>query len=483
MTNLDISSKVPGFLGAAISAEARSGQYVAPAKVQKLLKIFDAICAFVTFTGLFFYSLRFLSDDAAIIAGTVIAAEATYVCILGMRWIRIYDVDILARPLRGTAAALSLITLVGVVVLWLIDFALFELQGKGMVAWILVNAAHILTSRTVVGLWAKPLAKAGCFERRIAIVGGGEFAGEAIRALEASTDIDIHILGMYDDRTDDRSPPVVAGYRKLGNLAKLAEAARRGEVDMVVLAIPMTAHIRLMQLLPKLWLLPVEVRVCGQAIDMKLSPSAYGYLGRLPLLTVFSRPRTSGMGFAKQATDFLVAAVLVAALSPLLALIAAAIATTSAGPILIRQARKNFDNGDLELSRFRTRSIETGEFTAVGKVLRALHLDKLARLFDVLQGKLAIVGPAPHVRISEGEVGHYERVANAYCLRHHVKPGLTGWAQIHGLQNDSDSPEGAENRVKYDLEYVDRASWLFDLSILLKTPFAWIRNERPEYTV
>ena len=252
-----------------------------------MLKGFDGLCAFATFTGLFFHSLRFMSDEAALVTAVVIAAEATYIYFYGMRWLRIYAIDILARPLRGALSALSLLTIIGGSILWFIDAVLFDVYIHGMLTWIIVNAAHVMTSRTIIGIWAQPLAAKGAFKRRIAIVGGGDEAAKAMMAIDQSPDIDVQIVGFYDDRTDDRSPPIVCGYRKIGNLAKLAEDARSGEIDLIVIAIPMTAHVRLMTLLPKLWALPVDVRVCSQAIDMKLSPSAYSYLGKLPLLNVF----------------------------------------------------------------------------------------------------------------------------------------------------------------------------------------------------
>jgi lipopolysaccharide/colanic/teichoic acid biosynthesis glycosyltransferase len=214
---------------------------------------------------------------------------------------------------------------------------------------------------------------------------------------------------------------------------------------------------------------------------MKLSPSAYKYLGKLPLLTVFSRPLRSAPGALKRVTDFLVAAGLLTVFAPIGLMIAISLAATSKEGILVNKRYRNFDGSDLDLLEFRTRNSDSDRPTALGEFLEAMHLHHWPSLFNVLKGQVSIVGPAPNTEISEGEVGQYERVANAYCLRHKIKPGLTGWAQIHGLTKAADSPEGVENRVKYELEYVDRVGWLFDLSIMLKTPFAWIRNERPEY--
>ena len=277
------------------------------------------------------------------------------------------------------------------------------------------------------------------------------------------------------------------GYNKIGRIESLSEYCVNNRVDLIILSIPMTAHGRLMQLLPQMWKLPVDVRICGQAIDMKLSPRAYTFLGKLPLLTVFSRPLNNKALRTKNLMDKVIASLLIAMISPVLLMTAVAVFIANRGKLLAYDSRIGFDGNPINLLRFRTRLDELDEngevaYTPIGKWLESSSLHEMPELFNVLKGDLAIVGPAIHSE-NRDEVGAYEKVADSYCTRHGLRPGLVGWAQIHGFGGELESVENIENRVKYDLEYVDRFSWVFDIRIIAQTPFAQLRSKSPQYVV
>ncbi len=488
MPQTDFTSTLPDPLNAAGKRNKQTPSYVNPGHVQWLLRLFDAAILFASLVVLFNLALQFLSPEAALIAAALLAAEFTYVCAIALRWIRIYDIDYLINAAHGAIAAIGVTTVVGGTALLFTNSLLFPLPPGRALVWLAAVALYFLSSRLCAGMWAKPLAASGAFRQRIAVVGGGKHAEAAIAALETSPDIDIDIVGIFDDRGNDRSPAVVRGHKKIGRISDLAAYVRDDLVDLVILTIPMTAHTRLMQLLPQLWKLPVDVRICGQAIDMKLSPRAYTFLGRLPLLTVFSRPLGSGKLRNKQIMDRLIAATLIGVLSPVILTIALAIRLTSKGPLLETDPRIGFDGNPINVLRFRTRTVADQDkpertLTPVGRFLEMTSLNAMPELFNVLKGDLSIVGPAAHRTPDRDDIGLYEKVADSYCLRHGIKPGLVGWAQMHGFGGHMDSPQMIENRVKYDLEYVDRFSWLFDLRILAKTPFARLRSQSPQYVV
>jgi lipopolysaccharide/colanic/teichoic acid biosynthesis glycosyltransferase len=463
-------------------------QYVNPARMETALKVMDALAFLASLTVLFNMSLRFLSQDAALMASGFLAAEVTYLCVIALRWIRIYDTDFLIRFSHGLLAACGVTTFVGGAALLFANTFLFPLPPGSPLAWLGVMAVYFAISRGAASLWARPLAESGAFRQRIAIVGGDDNAASVIDALETSDDIDVEILGFFDSRDDVRSPPVVRGHNKLGRISDIHEFCARNRVDLVIVAIPMTAHQRLMKLLPKLWRLPVDVRISGQAIDMKLSPRAYTFLGKLPLLTVFSRPLGNKALRTKTLMDKIISAAFITILSPLLVLTGLAVLLTSRGSLLIHEKHIGFDGKPINLLRFRTRQdVETADgeeapYTLIGRWLEQGSLHESPEMFNVLKGDLSIVGPAIHDHHRD-EIGLYERVADSYCQRHGLKPGLIGWAQIHGFGDNLDTIENIENRVKYDLEYVDRFSWTFDLRILVKTPFAWLRSKSPQYVV
>ena len=469
--------------------DTRSAEkYINPARMQSVLRIFDGAAILLTLTYLFYIALLFLGPEAAIIAALFLATEVTYFCMIGLRWIRIYDIDFLTNPIRGLIAACGVTCFVGGASLLITNSFLFPLIPGTPLAWLGTIAAYFGMTRIVAGLWAKPLADAGAFRQRIAIVGGDENAGKLIDALETSDDIDVEILGMFDNRDDDRSPPVVRGYRKLGRISALREYCENNRVDLVILAIPMTAHARLMQLLPQLWKLPVDVRISGQAIDMKLSPRAYTFLGKLPLLTVFSRALDERSLRVKDIADKAIAALLITMISPVMLLTGLAVFITNGGRLFDHQAFTGFDGKPINLLRFRTRKGEAGgggdrPYTLIGRWIENATLHEMPELFNVIKGDIAIVGPAIHTNSDRDDIGLYEKVCDSYCVRHGIRPGLVGWAQIHGFGGELDNDEKIENRVKYDLEYVDRFNWIFDLRILAQTPFAWLRSRSPQYVV
>lgn len=463
------------------------GSYFNPGRIQSVMKAFDVAALLVSLTVLFYAALQFMSKDAAIIAAAFLAVEVTYVCMIALRWIRIYDTDFLVKVSHGVLAGCGVMAFVGGAALLFTNTFLFPLVPGTSLAWLASMAVYFGITRGAAGMWTKPLAASGAFRQRIAIVGGDDNAGKVIEALETSDDIDVEILGMFDNRGDDRSPPVVQGYKKIGRIDALAEYCANNRVDLVVLAIPMTAHGRLMQLLPQLWKLPVDVRICGQAIDMKLSPRAYTFLGKLPLLTVFSRSLTGRALRTKNIMDKLTISVLIAMISPLLVATAAAVFVTNRGKVLTHDARTGFDGKPINLLRFCTRNetdnaVGEPSYTLLGRWLESASLHEMPELFNVLKGDLSIVGPAIPAD-NRDEISAYEKVSDSYCIRHGLRPGLVGWAQIHGFGGELDNAEKIENRVKYDLEYVDRFSWVFDLRILAQTPFAWLRSKSPQYVV
>ena len=157
-------------------------------------------------------------------------------------------------------------------------------------SWYLAGFAALVLERICLSVAVRRMAAAGRFERRTAIVGGGDPANEIIRALQAQPETGIRIVGVFDDRDDSRSPPVVGGYEKLGTVADLVEYARKTPLDLVIFTLPISAENRLLQMLGKLWVLPIDIRLSAHASKLRLRPRSYSYIGSVPVLDVFDRP-------------------------------------------------------------------------------------------------------------------------------------------------------------------------------------------------
>ena len=341
----------------------------------------------------------------------------------------------------------------------------------------------LVAERFALSRYIGAQVRQGRFDRRTAIVGGGPLAEDLIRALEAQADSGIRIVGLFDDRGDDRSSTVVAGYPKLGSVTDLVAYARSTRLDLVVFTLPIAAEDRMLQMLAKLWVLPIDIRLSAQATKLRLRPRAYSYLGDVPVLDVFDKPMADWDIVAKTVFDRVVGTLMLVALTPAMLGVALAVRLTSPGPVLFRQKRYGFNNELIEVFKFRSMYVDQGDaaaatlvtrgdprVTPVGRFIRKTSLDELPQLFNVVKGELSLVGPRPHALQAKAANTLYDQVVDGYFARHKVKPGITGWAQINGWRGETDTSEKLQRRVEHDLYYIENWSVLFDVRILLATP-------------
>ncbi len=445
---------------------AKRARFVDPLGVQRGLKAADFVLLLIATLGVFLGSSLLIPDNAASLIGFLVL-EVALGSVLMMSWVGLYGLDLLLDPKRGMVSALLVTAGLGGVVFLATHLGLVPLEPWWLASWLGLCIAHFTSTRMAAYLWAKPKARAGKFRQRVAVVGWGQDAEIAVGLLRGADPDRIEVVGLFDDR-GSRAGSGVA------NMADLVAAARAGWIDLVIVAIPFAIEHRLLQTLKQLWPLPVDVRIAGQASQLKLSPRAYGYLGRLPLLTVFDRPLT-GRRRAKDILDRTLAGLLLALLLPVMALAALAVRLESRGAVLVKEMAQGFDGAAIVLSRFRCGAKPA---SWLGRGLQSLGLERAPQLWNVLKGELSLVGPRLHsagtAPVADDSLGSlYRQVIDGYFARHGIKPGITGWAQIN-------RPEGGvqmlERTTKHDLEYVDRWSLLFDLYILFKAPFSLLRK-------
>ena len=465
-------------------------RYVDDEVVQRLLKTMDFLVFFATAA---FYSTAFagrldISNGVSII--TFFSLVLSFLCILFLRDLGLYKAPALLNGgwsfLKSTAA----VYITGVAAYTFLDHLLFPLDQRWPLYWALIVSSHLALSRFLAQAWARPVAAQGRFRKRIAIVGGGKVAEDALGTLEASHDLNIEVIGLFDDRDDVRSPKSIRRHLKIGKVADLATYARNHRVDLIIVAIPLSAEARLLYILKRLWELPVDIRISGKASSLKFSSKAYTYIGNLPLLSVFDRPLMGWGLFLKNTFDRIVAALAITALAPVMLLVAIAIRLESKGPVIFKQKRYGFNNELIEVFKFRSMYTDRcdahaamlvskgdSRVTRVGRFIRRTSLDELPQLFNVLTGQLSLVGPRPHATQAKAANTLYEQVVDGYFARHKVRPGITGWAQVNGWRGETDTREKIEQRVKHDLDYIDRWSLLFDVKILARTPLALLKSE------
>jgi Undecaprenyl-phosphate glucose phosphotransferase len=354
-----------------------------------------------------------------------------------------------------------------------------------------VLVAERLFLRTMVRSWARQ----GRLDRRTIVVGSDKNGEQLIEALNVQDDSDLDILGVFDDRNDSRALDTCAGSPKLGKVDDIIEFARRTRIDLVLFALPISAETRILEMLKKLWVLPVDIRLSAHTNKLRFRPRSYSYLGKVPTLDVFEAPITDWDLVMKWLFDHVVGAIILLLALPVMALVGLAIKLDSPGPVLFRQKRFGFNNERIDVFKFRSLYHHHADPTAskvvtkndsrvtrVGRFIRKSSLDELPQLFNVVfKSNLSLVGPRPHAVQGKLQSQLFDEAVDGYFARHRVKPGITGWAQINGWRGEVDSEEKIQKRVEFDLYYIENWSVLFDLYILLKTPLALISKNENAY--
>ena len=360
-----------------------------------------------------------------------------------------------------------------------------------LLSWFGTGLVTLMVERLLLAMYVRRLTRLGRLDRRTVIVGGGASGEQLLHDLAQQQDTDLRIYGVFDDRTDMRSPDVVAGFPKLGNVDDLVEFARHTRLDLVIFTLPISAEQRLLQMLRKLWVLPIDIRLAAHMNKLRFRPRSYSYIGNVPVLDVFDKPIADWDMLLKTAFDKIVGLICLILAAPVMLAIAIAIKITTKGPILFKQKRFGFNNETIEVLKFRSMYHDQSDYevkqqvtrddprvTKVGRFIRKTSLDELPQLLNVVfQGNLSLVGPRPHAVNAKAADRMYDDVVDGYFARHRVRPGITGWAQVNGWRGETDTSEKIQGRVEHDLYYIENWSILFDLYIVLITPFALIKAE------
>jgi Undecaprenyl-phosphate glucose phosphotransferase len=409
----------------------------------------------------------------------------------------LYEVQIFRGQLRQMTRMISAWTLVFLLFTGVSFFAKLggEVSRLWLAAFFLIGLTALIGERLILRTLVRSWAQDGRLDRRTVIVGSDQNGEQLVEALNKQDDSDIHVLGVFDDRNDSRALETCAGSPKLGKVDDIVEFARRTRIDLVLFALPISAETRILEMLKKLWVLPVDIRLSAHTNKLRFRPRSYSYLGEVPTLDVFEAPITDWDLVMKWLFDRVVGSICLLLALPVMALVALAIKLDSPGPVLFRQKRLGFNNERVDVFKFRSLYHHQADPTAskmvtkndprvtrVGRIIRKTSLDELPQLFNVVfKGNLSLVGPRPHAVNIKLQSRPFDEAVDGYFARHRVKPGITGWAQINGWRGEIDNEEKIQKRVEFDLYYIENWSVLFDLYILLKTPLALLTKNENAY--
>lgn len=313
--------------------------------------------------------------------------------------------------------------------------------------------------------------------RPTVVIGGGVLGVKLARSLEAERERGCIFLGFFDDRSGSRLDPAAAA-RHLGTLGEVNAYLSRHSVKDVFIALPLSSQPRITRLLASLQDSTASVYLAPDVFGISVIQGRLQDLGGVPVVGLLETPFTGVNELIKRLSDIVLAGAILLLISPLMLLLAAGVKLSSPGPVIFRQRRNGLNGEEIIVYKFRSMSsADDGvvvrqaqrhdpRVTPFGAFLRRTSLDELPQFVNVLQGRMSIVGPRPHA-VAHNE--QYRRLIQAYMLRHKVRPGITGWAQVNGLRGETDTVGKMQARVEYDLEYLRNWSLGFDLRIIART--------------
>ncbi|WP_207902762.1 undecaprenyl-phosphate glucose phosphotransferase [Reinekea marinisedimentorum] len=343
--------------------------------------------------------------------------------------------------------------------------------------WFVGTYASLIGWRFAFALFLKRIRAAGRNTRSVAIIGLGDIGEQLIHEIEKNPSTGYRIQAVFDDRSVERVNPSVSQHLQ-GSIKEGVERAKQNEFEVVYVALPMKAEERIQEILYLLGDTTATVHLVPNLFVYCLMSASMSHVGEMQTISVFDNPMQGSSAALKRAEDILISLMVLSVIAIPMLLISIAIKVTSPGPIIFKQDRYGLGGRKIKVWKFRSMTVTDNganvvqakkgdaRITPVGAFLRKTSLDELPQFINVLKGDMSVVGPRPHA-VSHNE--SYRKQVSYYMLRHKVKPGITGWAQVNGWRGETDTVEKMEMRVEYDLDYIKNWSLWMDFKIVLWT--------------
>jgi putative colanic acid biosynthesis UDP-glucose lipid carrier transferase len=352
----------------------------------------------------------------------------------------------------------------------------FDFSFRVFFQWYLLVSIGLVGCRVAIRLTAGYVRNLGYNTRRVAVAGSMPVGLNLLRSFKADSWLGFMVVGVYDDT------PILneIDVEYAGDFSKLIEDAREGRLDRIYIAMSMGDEVKIKHLVKKLTDTTCSVMLIPDVFTFNILQSRTEEVNGVPVVSLFDTHLNGINKVFKRLEDIVMSIIILAFISPVLVLIAFFVKFTSPGPVIFRQVRYGMDGKPIKVWKFRSMTVMENDnivvqakkhdirITKVGKFLRRTSLDELPQFFNVLFGEMSIVGPRPHA-VSHNE--QYRSLIEGYMLRHKVKPGITGWAQINGWRGETDTLDKMQKRVEYDLEYIREWSVWFDIKIIILTVF------------
>ena len=355
---------------------------------------------------------------------------------------------------------------------------------RAILAWMTLTPFALVGAHRVLPVMLPRLLAASSLQRVTVIAGANEIGRRLAERIRTAPVPGVRFAGFFDDRCPERRGNLPE-VEILGTLDDLATYAKNHHVDMIYITLPMVSQPRILNLLDELRDTTASIYFAPDIFLFDLIQARMDSVGEIPLLAVCETPFYGINGLIKRATDIVLATTILALIAPLMAAIAIGVKLSSPGPIVFKQRRYGLDGREILVYKFRTMTVvEDGSeirqavrgdprVTPFGAILRRFSLDELPQFVNVLQGRMSVIGPRPHA-VAHNEM--YRKLIKGYMIRHKVKPGITGWAQVNGLRGETETLDKMTRRIEHDLAYLRNWSLRLDLEILVKTVYVVLIN-------
>jgi len=349
-----------------------------------------------------------------------------------------------------------------------------------LMIWWLVAPSSELAAHFLLR-WSAPAIIALQGPNRKAIVAGMNAQGiELARRLRDDPYSRIRVIGFFDDRAVERAEGS-ENYPLLGDVVDLPKFARDNQIENIYISLPMASQPHILTLLDELRDTTASIYFVPDIFVTDLIQGRMDSVAGLPVVAVCETPFTGLSGMVKRSYDIVLSLLILTLIAPFLLIIAIAIKLGSPGPVIFRQRRYGLDGREIIVYKFRSMTVsedgatvqqakkDDARVTPVGRFLRRTSLDEFPQFLNVLQGRMSIVGPRPHA-VAHNEM--YRKLIKGYMLRHKVKPGITGWAQVNGYRGETDTLDKMSARIEHDIDYLRNWSPRLDMYIIAKT--VWV---------
>lgn len=355
-------------------------------------------------------------------------------------------------------------------------------SSQVLMAWILITPLVLVLTHWIMSHYLMSNHYLSYIKKTAIIVGRNELCHQLHLRIKSNRQLSIEIRGYFDDSTMG-NPKVNFGNQLLDGhifrpINEIADYVKRHAIDLIYITLPPSMNVQMMALLDDLKDTTASIYFVPDFFMADLIQGRIDEIDGMPVVAMCETPFTSFNGMVKRISDIVIAGVLLLLLLPLLVIVALGVKLSSKGPVLFKQRRYGLDGQEIIVYKFRSMKVmEDGAIvtqatfndkrvTPFGQIIRKISLDELPQFINVLQGRMSVVGPRPHA-VTHNEM--YRKLIKGYMIRHKVKPGITGWAQVNGCRGETKTIENMKDRINYDLEYLKKWSLALDLHIILKT--------------